>query len=133
MRALAALEKFGNVDIYGSAVGRPVPDKYSIAKRYKFMLCFENDLFPGYVTEKPLDAWLSGCIPLWYGIDSVGLLNQSSLLNAAAFDSLEAFVDAVGELNLDGNRLTQMGSEPIFSREPSLRAASAALQRLFNH
>lgn len=133
MRALEALKKFGNVDIYGSAVGRPVPDKYSIAQRYKFMLCFENDLYPGYVTEKPLEAWVSGCIPLWWGIDNVGLLNQNALINAASFDSLEGFVDAVGDLDSDSNRLEQMGSEPLFAREMSLCAASEALQRLFNN
>ena len=132
MRALAALEKLGNVDIYGSAVGRPVPDKHSIAQRYKFMLCFENDLFPGYVTEKPLEAWVSGCIPLWWGIDSVGLLNKNAIVNAASFDSLEAFVSAVGELNLDRNRLARMGSEPLFTREMSLGDARDALKRLFN-
>lgn len=133
MRALAALKKFGNVDVYGSAVGRPVPDKYSIAQRYKFMLCFENDLYPGYVTEKPLEAWVSGCIPLWRGIDSIGLLNQNSLINAASFESLDAFASAVGELNLDSDRLTRMGSEPLFGQELSLCAASEALQRLFNN
>lgn len=133
MWALEALKRLGNVDVFGSAVGRPVPDKYSTAQRYKFMLCFENDLFPSYITEKPLEAWVSGCIPLWWGIDSVGLLNQNALINAATFDSLEAFVDAVGEINLDSNRLERMGSEPIFVQEPSLRPASEALQQLFNY
>ena len=131
MRALAALKEIGNVDVYGSAVGRPVPDKYSIGQKYKFMLSFENDLYPGYITEKALDAWKSGCIPLWWGMDNIGLLNQNALINAATFDSLEAFVNSVGELNLDGNRLTRMGSEPLFAREPSLCDASEALQRLF--
>ena len=133
MRALEALKKLGNVDIYGSVVGRPVPDKYSIAQRYKFMLCFENDLYPGYVTEKPLEAWVSGCIPLWWGIDSAGLLNQNAIVNAACFDSLDVFVDAVGEINLDSSRLERMGSEPLFSREMSLFAASEALRRLFDN
>ena len=133
MRALEELKKIGNVDIYGRAVGRPVTDKYLIGQQYKFMLCFENDLYPGYVTEKTLDAWKSGCIPLWWGVDSFGLLNQNALMNAANFDSLEAFVDSVRELNLDSNRLAKMGSEPLFAREPSLRDASKALQRLFEN
>jgi hypothetical protein len=133
MRALEVLKKIDNVDIYGRAIGRPVTDKYLIGQQYKFMLCFENDLYPGYITEKPLDAWKSGCIPLWWGVDSFGLLNQNALMNAATFDSLEAFVDSVRELNLDSNRLAKMGSEPLFAQEPSLRDASKALQRLFEN
>jgi len=130
MRALAALETIGNVDIYGAAFGGRVLDKYSIAKHYKFMLCFENDLYPGYVTEKPLEAWVSGCIPLWRGIDSAEVLNPNALLNAATFDSLASFVNAVAELDDDAERLAKMGSNPILSREVSLRPAKEAMKRL---
>lgn len=75
LRAIQELSKIGQVDVYGTAVNRPVREKFSVAKRYRYMLCFENDLYPGYITEKPLDAWIGGCIPLWRGIDSAGLLN----------------------------------------------------------
>ncbi len=132
MRALTELSRVGAVDIYGAAVGRPVPSKYEIAKNYKFMMCFENDLYPGYVTEKPLEAWASGCIPLWRGIDSQGVLNPKSYLNAASFPTLGAFVDEVSELNRDITRLDQMGSEPLFLQELTLETAANALRQIFS-
>jgi hypothetical protein len=130
MRALAALESIDVVDVYGSAVNRPIPSKIEIAQQYRFMLCFENDLYPGYVTEKPLEAWVSGCIPLWRGLDSFGVLNPESHLNAADFASLEIFVSEVERLNHDVARLRKMGGEPLFSRLPTLDAAGDALRKL---
>lgn len=132
LRALAALQRLGEVDVFGQGVNRPVRDKFSIAQHYKFMLCFENDLYPGYVTEKPLDAWGAGCIPLWRGIDNESLLNPASLLNAADFGSLENFVDSVAQLESDKEKLSQMGAESLFASEPSLQNASRALENIFN-
>jgi hypothetical protein len=96
------------------------------------MLCFEIDLYPGYVTEKPLEAWASGCIPLWRGTDSAGLLNPNSHLNAASFESIDGFVEAVSALNQDKSRLVQMGTEPLFSVKPSLHIASEAIRKLLD-
>jgi hypothetical protein len=130
LRAVAALKSIGEVDVFGSAVGRPVSNKFEIAKDYKFMLCFENDLYPGYVTEKALEAWVCGCIPLWSGIDHTGILNPKSLLNSYDFDSLETFADEVARLNRDSRRLTEMGSEPIFTSQLTLDIAMKALKKV---
>ena len=40
----------------------PVNDKIDLLKKYKYTLCLENSLMEGYVTEKPIHAYLSGCI-----------------------------------------------------------------------
>ena len=76
------LSKIKNVDVYGAAVRRPIADPSKIAPDYKFILCLENDLYPGYVTEKPFEAYLSGAIPLYYGLDNLGFLNQKSIINS---------------------------------------------------
>jgi Glycosyltransferase family 10 (fucosyltransferase) C-term len=130
MRAVRALERVGNVDVFGTAVGKPVPSKFEIAQQYKFMLCFENDLYPGYVTEKPLEAWISGCIPLWWGIDIANVLNYKAFVNAASYESLEEFVDEVALLNEDRERIMTMGSEPILSPGITLEGVAGALRRL---
>jgi hypothetical protein len=132
LRAIQELSKIGQVDVYGAAVNRPVRDKFSVARRYRYMLCFENDLYPGYITEKPLDAWISGCIPLWRGIDSAGLLNTKSHVNEFNHDSLSSFAEEVYELDLDPTRVSKMGAEPLLAEEPSLEAASKALRNFFN-
>ncbi len=47
-------------------------DKRSVFGRYRFALCYENirDI-PGYITEKLLDAMLSGCVPIYWGAPNV--------------------------------------------------------------
>jgi hypothetical protein len=41
--------------------------KRAVLNRYQFAICFENTIFPGYLTEKLFDCLLSGCIPIYWG------------------------------------------------------------------
>src|SRR5438477_5869415 len=48
----------GQVDCYGRTAGKIVEgSKYDLLSSYRFNLCFENSIFPGYYTEKLLHAW----------------------------------------------------------------------------
>lgn len=44
--------------------------KRDVMGRYRFAVCFENTIFPGYLTEN-LDCLLSGCIPIYWGDPTV--------------------------------------------------------------
>lgn len=41
--------------------------KRAVLNRYRFAICFENTIFPGYLTEKIFDCFLAGCIPIYWG------------------------------------------------------------------
>ena len=41
--------------------------KRAVLSRYRFAICFENTIFPGYLTEKLFDCLLAGCIPVYWG------------------------------------------------------------------
>lgn len=120
LRAVDALRAHGEVDVYGTAVGRPAPSKHDLAKDYRFMLCFENDLYPGYVTEKPLEAFACGCVPLWRGLDAAGLVNPAALVNAADFEDLHGWAQHVADLDRDRFALTTMATAPLFREVPTL-------------
>jgi alpha(1,3/1,4) fucosyltransferase len=46
----------------------PVENKFETISNYKFCFSYENtDNYPGYVTEKVFDAWMAGCIPIYWG------------------------------------------------------------------
>ena len=128
--AIRALSEVGQVDIFGSAVGRPVPDKGATARDYRFVLCFENDVYPGYVTEKPFEAWAAGAVPLWRGSDPAGYLNPSAILNAVNHPDLAALTDAVASIDADPAAWAAMASEPILTREPDLEPARALICRV---
>mmetsp|Transcript_2771 Transcript_2771/g.7269 ORF Transcript_2771/g.7269 Transcript_2771/m.7269 type:complete len:410 (-) Transcript_2771:161-1390(-) len=51
----------------------PVPwrDNYKIFRRYRFCLVMEHGEKKGYITEKLINAFLGGCIPIYYGTKEV--------------------------------------------------------------
>ena len=48
-----------------------VPGKHAVLRQYKFAICYENAVFPGYLTEKIFDALFAGCIPVYLGTPDV--------------------------------------------------------------
>jgi len=86
-KAAQWLERFGEVDVLGHSVNRPIFSKMAIMPDYKFNLCFENSIIPGYVTEKALQAKMAGCIPLYWGDPAYRVdFNAKSLINIYEYD-----------------------------------------------
>jgi len=111
------LSKLGNVDVYGSHVGKPVTNKYDIAKDYKYSVCFENDLFPGYVTEKLVDSYAIDNIPIYWGnLGNDNNINRSAFLNLSDFNSVSDFIDCVSDIDYE-NKYNQafLNSPPNLS------------------
>ncbi|GMF19946.1 unnamed protein product [Phytophthora lilii] len=72
------------------------PERYSddAVKRYesyKFVIAFENSQASGYVTEKLIDAFLAGSLPIYYGNSTTvaQLFNTRSFIDCGAHDTLE--------------------------------------------
>ena len=75
------LEALGLLDIYGKAVGKPTTTKSEIAQQYAFQFCFENQIQGLYVSEKPIEAWLDGNIPIYAGGADYEYINPSALID----------------------------------------------------
>jgi hypothetical protein len=53
---------------------------------YKFTIAFENDIYPGYQTEKLYDAMQANSIPIYCGDPFIGdVFNINSFINATAY------------------------------------------------
>ena len=121
-RAVEALEGIGPVDQFGALAGAPIErSKYELLPDYRFNLCFENSTFPGYHTEKPLQAWVGGCVPLywsdpWWTLD----FNPKALINRIDYPSLEAFADRVAEVEGRPELWEEIAAEPLVIEPPSL-------------
>jgi hypothetical protein len=124
MQAIAALSTIGKVDVFGGIARnsgkKAALEKYETSQKYKFVFAFENDLFPGYVTEKAPEAWATGAIPLYWGSDPSGYLNQEALINLANFQNLEAFTNRVHEVLINPKEWQKIASQPILKRKPNL-------------
>ena len=64
------LKKYKKIDMGGRAfnnVGGRVKDKINFLSSYKFSFAMENTKGDGYVSEKIIDSFLAGTIPIYYG------------------------------------------------------------------
>jgi hypothetical protein len=51
----------------------PVGRKLEILRKYKFSICYENARdIPGYITEKIIDCFTAGCVPVYWGAPNIG-------------------------------------------------------------
>ena len=127
MHAVRALSAIAPVDVFGGVTNRRVATKQEIARRYRFVLCFENRVTPGYVTEKVFDAWGSGAVPIWNGLDAQGYLNDAALINYATFAGMDDFCEHVARIHADDDAWAGMASQPLLRRRPSLTAIRAII------
>jgi hypothetical protein len=99
----AAIEKIPSnfsFEGFGSSFSNPVSSKMAYRGKFGFNICFENSYFPGYHTEKLLQAWAMGSVPLYYGSKTVSLdFNPSSFINLADYDSFDDFWDFIRSLS----------------------------------
>lgn len=86
-------------------------DKY---KDYKFVIAMENKQIDGYVTEKIINAFHSGAIPIYWGSRNVNdFFNKKSFINVDDFESYEQCIDYI--LSLSDEQIEAMLNEPIYN------------------
>jgi hypothetical protein len=94
---------FHNVDF---SIGSEYNEKIELAKSYKFVLAFENGSHPGYVTEKIMDGFYAGAIPIYWGSYKIHEdFNSRSFVNVHNWtginnNSIEAFQGVIDRIKL---------------------------------
>jgi hypothetical protein len=87
-----------------------------IFNNYKFVLCMENKSAPGYITEKILNAYLGGSIPIYKGDTETvtKFFNPKSFVNIDNFKNFEECIDYIINLANDPKRMYDMQQMNIF-------------------
>ncbi|NCG11342.1 MAG: hypothetical protein GWP33_09745, partial [Alphaproteobacteria bacterium] len=99
-------------------VGGPVEDKIAFQSNYKFVLAIENHSAPGYLTEKFAQAAQSNAVPIYWGDTTItDYLNPKAFINANDFDSPEALVQHIREVDQDDPAYQTMLAEPWFPNQ----------------
>jgi hypothetical protein len=118
--AVQTLRKYMQVDVYGKMGDIPVKEKYSVARNYEFMICFENDLYPGYVTEKLVEAYVCETVPLYWG--DLGrhneYINTRSFINLFDFSQIEEWAYTIASMTDDD--YWELYSEPLLHKIPPI-------------
>ena len=112
------LKIHSNVDVFGR-LGSPIINKNATLQSYNFNICFENDLYPGYVTEKAIESYLSGCIPVWRGLDTAGFLNQDAIVDITNL-SVEEGIRKIIEVSKDAELMQYIRTQPILKKNVDL-------------
>ena len=80
---------------------QPVDDKISTVGNYRFALCFENCIYPGYLTEKIFDCFFAGTIPIYLGAPDVQeLIPNQCFIDFREFNDfvkLGSFLESIDE------------------------------------
>ena len=83
-------------------------------KKYKFVFAIENKKVDGYVTEKIMNAFHAGCIPIYWGSSNINdLFNKKAYINLNDFNSMDDCVDYVS--NLSDKEIDTILKEPIYN------------------
>jgi len=70
--AIKLAENGHPVDLYGKFAHNPIENKEEALNDYMFSITFENDRYDDYYTEKLMDCFATGTIPIYYGVPRVG-------------------------------------------------------------
>ncbi len=86
------------LDVYGRGY-RTIEKKIIALKDYAFSVTIENAKFDYYFTEKLLDCFMTGTVPIYWGCPSIGnFFNTEGML---IFDDINTLQSVVDSLTLD--------------------------------
>lgn len=88
-------------------------------QNYTFVFAMENSQDDGYITEKIVNAFHAGSIPIYWGCRDVGAhFNKEAFVDVSDFSSLEACVEFVR--NLQPEDISRMASVPFLRDDSDL-------------
>jgi hypothetical protein len=69
----------------------PCDNKHELLSQYKYTIAYENTAYPGYVTEKVIDAMVAASVPVYLGAPDIASdLPKDAYIDARAFSSPES-------------------------------------------
>ena len=137
IRAIQNISRYKTVEVFGKAnLNQPLPDgenyKMDLISDYKFSLCYENSVTPGYHTEKLLHGKIAGNIPIYYGDKTISEdFNSECFINA--FDmSDEELVEIIQKIDSDNSLYIEMKNKPLFKEKLTLDEICANFKKILD-
>eukprot|EP00451_Oxyrrhis_marina_P008860 CAMPEP_0204308284 /NCGR_PEP_ID=MMETSP0469-20131031/416_1 /ASSEMBLY_ACC=CAM_ASM_000384 /TAXON_ID=2969 /ORGANISM="Oxyrrhis marina" /LENGTH=768 /DNA_ID=CAMNT_0051287741 /DNA_START=33 /DNA_END=2339 /DNA_ORIENTATION=- len=85
-------------------------------RSFKFAMAFENTDTKGYITEKIMNVFLAGAVPIYWGTEDVKeVFNPESFVFAGDFQDFSALAEYVIDLSLDKRRYEEIATAPILN------------------
>lgn len=127
-----SISKYKPIHGYGNMFGNSLrKSKFEVLPQYKFCLCPENSIYDGYVTEKLIDAYAGGCVPIYSGDLSVDCeFNYKAFLNYQYVKKIELFVDHIKSFDESLEHYKDKYEQPLLTKEPKLDDAIAFVRSI---
>jgi len=113
------LSQYKKVDSGGrwmNNVGGAVNDKLGFCRDHKFNIAFENSSYDGYTTEKILEAYAAGSVPIYFGNPTVETdFRPESMIRIKSDADIERAVEEVVRLDNDDEAYLAKCHERCFS------------------
>lgn len=112
------LSKYRQVDSGGrylNNINKPegVEDKLAFLSKYKFSFAFENDAHPGYCTEKIVQSFAAGTVPVYWGDPDVEqYFNPEAFINCNRYDTMDEVIEKIREIDTDPQLYLRMRMQP---------------------
>ena len=127
-----SISQYKQVDGYGNMFNRPLrQSKFDVLPEYKFCLCPENSIYDGYVTEKMIDAYVGGCVPLYSGTTSVDRdFTPDAFLNYQEHLTMDYFIDKIKEYDTEDSLYEWAYTRSLLYKKPKLDDAIAFVRSI---
>ena len=132
------LSEYKRVDSGGRAfnnIGKPegVEDKEMFIRDYKFNIAFENSLYSGYTTEKIIQAFAAGTVPIYAGDPRITeMFDVNAFINANHL-TMDQIVRVVSEIDRDDKAYLNMLYSPILLQPDYAEKKDEELKRWLFH
>ena len=132
------LSKYRRVDSGGRVlnnIGGRIGDKHEFCSQYKFNIAFENSVYPGYTTEKPVEALAANSVPIYYGDPLVAAgINPEAMVIVRSREDMERAIEEIIRLDNDDAAYLKKCRTPKLALDPAAeeRKARAFLANIFD-
>jgi hypothetical protein len=90
-----------NIEIFGRG-HKPIEHKIEALKNYKFQVVIENAKVNGYFTEKLIDCFVTGTIPIYWGDPSIQeVFDTSGMIIVQSYDEIVKTINELENIDLD--------------------------------
>lgn len=113
--ALSAYKTVNSGGKFQNNIGMPdgVADKYEFQKKHKFSLCFENSSHLGYITEKLVQGFAAGTVPIYWGAPDVDkVFNEKAMVIIRGRNDIDRAIEQIKAIDNDDMLYRSMLEQP---------------------
>lgn len=97
-------------------IGGAVEDLREFQSRFKFSIACENSWYRGYTTEKIINAFNAGTIPIYWGNQDISnIVNSAAIINCHEYPDMDSVVEEIKRLDQDDTAYKRKLMEPILT------------------